>query len=59
MSKIDINEFRQVLGVGTLYPDTQLQQSCDAADQLIDGKLNYNRAFVDGYEIFNGTVTLY
>lgn len=58
MSKIDINEFRQVLGVGTLYPDSQLQDSIDSADTLIDGLLEYKRASIVSWEIYKGKVIL-
>jgi len=46
MSKIDIDELRSTLGVGTLYPDSTLQQVADAAEELIDGLLDYNRSSI-------------
>jgi len=51
MSKIDIDEFRTVLGVGTLYPDSTLQQIADAAEELIDGLLDYNRSSITAAKI--------
>lgn len=59
MSKIDIDEFRTVLGVGTLYPDTTLQQVADAAEQLIDGLLDYNRCSIASAQISNNVATYY
>lgn len=59
MAKIDIDEFRVTLGVGTLYPDEQLQQVADAADQLIDGLLDYNSASIWSYEADNANKVTY
>lgn len=59
MSKIDIDEFRTVLGVGTLYPDTTLQQVADAAEALIDGLLDYNRSSIASAAISNNVATFY
>jgi hypothetical protein len=35
MSLCTVAELRSALGVGTLYPDATLQQSCDAADAVL------------------------
>jgi hypothetical protein len=59
MSKIDIDELRTTLGVGTLYPDSTLQQVADAAEELIDGLLDYNRASIASAQISNNVVTFY
>ena len=59
MSKIDIDEFRTVLGVGTLYPDSTLQQVADAAENLIDGLLDYNRSSIASAQITNNVATYY
>jgi hypothetical protein len=59
MSKIDIDEFRTVLGVGTLYPDSTLQQVADAAENLIDGMLDYNRSSIAMAIIANNVATFY
>jgi hypothetical protein len=59
MAKIDIDEFRVTLGVGTLYPDEQLQQVADAADQLVDALLDYNTSSIWSYEANNAQVVTY
>lgn len=59
MSKIDLDEFRTVLGVGTLYPDTTLQQVADAAEALVDGLLDYNRCSIVSAQISNNVATYY
>jgi hypothetical protein len=59
MAKIDIDEFRVTLGVGTLYPDEMLQQVADAADQLVDGLLDYNTSSIWSYEADNEQVVTY
>jgi hypothetical protein len=59
MAKVDLDEFRVTLGVGTLYPDEMLQQVADAADQLVDGLLDYNVSSIWGYEADNKNVITY
>ena len=59
MSKIDIDELRTTLQVGTLYPDSTLQQVADAAENLIDGLLDYNRCSIASAQISNNVVTFF
>ena len=59
MSKIDIDEFRAILGVGTLYPDETLQQVADASEQLIDSLLDYNRSYITDAQIASNVATFY
>jgi hypothetical protein len=59
MAKIDLDEFRVTLGVGTLYPDEMLQQVADAADQLVDGLLDYNSSSIWSYEVDNANKVTY
>ena len=59
MSKIDIDELRTTLGVGTLYPDSTLQQVADAAEDLIDGLLDYNRCSIASAQLSNNVVTFW
>ena len=59
MSKIDIDEFRTVLGVGTLYPDETLQQVADASEQLIDQLLDYNRSYITEAQVSSNVATFY
>jgi len=50
---------RTTLGVGTLYPDSTLQQVADAAEDLIDGLLDYNRSSIASAQISNNVVTFW
>lgn len=59
MSKIDLDEFRATLGVGTLYPDATLQQVADSAEAIIDGMLDYNRSTINSFEVEDGYASLY
>lgn len=59
MSKIDLDEFRTVLGVANLYPDETLQQVADAAEQLVDGLLDYNRASITSAQISDNVALFY
>jgi hypothetical protein len=47
MPLIDIDEFKQVLGVGDLYEDPQLEQVMDAASDVILDQLQRYKAQVD------------
>jgi hypothetical protein len=47
MPLIDLAEFKQVLGVGDLYEDTQLEQVMEAAEDVITEYLQYYAAKVD------------
>ena len=59
MSKIDLDELRTVLGVANLYPDETLQQVADAAEQLIDGLLDYNRASITEAQVSSNVAIFY
>ena len=59
MSKIDIDELRTVLGVGTLYPDETLQQVADASEQLVDQLLDYNRSYITEAQVSNNVAIFY
>ena len=58
MSKIDIDEFRLILGVANLYPDETLQSVADAAEQLIDELLDYNRSGITSASVADEVATL-
>lgn len=59
MAKIDLDTFRTVLGVSTIYTDADLQQVADAAEDLVDGLLTYNRAYITGAQIQSNVGTFY
>jgi hypothetical protein len=47
MPLVDLAEFKTVLGVGDLYPDTQLEQVMDAASDVILDQLQRYKALID------------
>jgi len=59
MAKIDLDTFRAVLGVSTIYTDADLQQVADAAEDLVDGLLTYNRAYITAATVKTNTATFY
>lgn len=46
MSLIDLENFKDVLGVGDIYPDAQLESAMESAENLILGFLNFHRASI-------------
>ena len=46
MSLIDLEDFKDVLGVGDIYPDAQLESAMESAENLILGFLNFHRASI-------------
>lgn len=46
MSLIDIEDFKEVLDVGEIYTDEQLQPSIDAAEEVMLGLLAFHRAAI-------------
>jgi len=59
MSLCTVAELRSALGVGTLYTDATLQQTCDAADVVILPMLWNNYTFNVGHSNTATTGTLY
>ena len=59
MSKIDISQLRTVLGVSTLYTDDDLISIANAADSLVDGLLNYNKATISLAQIKDNVATFF
>ena len=47
MALVDLAELKGVLGIGNLYPDTQVQQVADAASDVILDLLNLYRSSID------------
>jgi hypothetical protein len=59
MSLCTVAELRSALGVGTLYPDATLQQSCDAADAVLIPMLWAPKWFTVAHSNIVGQGTLY
>lgn len=59
MSLCTVSELRTVLGVGTLYSDSTLQEVCDAADATLIPMLNSNKYYAIGHKNVATTGTLY
>jgi hypothetical protein len=59
MSLCTVAELRSALGVGTLYPDATLQQSCDAADAVLIPMLWAKKFFPTAHSKTTTTATLY
>lgn len=51
MAIISISELKSVLGIGSIYPDAEVQQVADAASDIILSYLEFNRASVVAVEI--------
>jgi hypothetical protein len=59
MSLCTVAELKSALGVGSLYPDATLQQSCDAADAVLIPMLWANTVFNQAHSNTTTTGTLY
>jgi hypothetical protein len=59
MSLTTVAELRSALGVGSLYPDTTLQEVCDASDAVILPMLWNNYSFNVAHSNTTNTGTLY
>lgn len=59
MSLTTVAELRTTLGVGTLYPDTTLQEVCDAADTVLTPMLWSPTQFAVAHSNIVGVGTLY
>jgi len=59
MSLCTVAELKSALGVGSLYPDATLQQSCDAADAVLIPMLWTSTWFTIGHSNVVGTGTLF
>lgn len=46
MALIDLEDFKDVLGVGDIYPDAQLESAMESAENLILGFLNFHRSSI-------------
>ena len=59
MSLCTVAELRSVLGIGALYTDAQLQEVCDAADDVLLPMLWTNSYYTIGHSRSGLTGTLY
>jgi hypothetical protein len=59
MSLCTVAELRSALGVGTLYPDATLQESCDAADAVLLPMLWRNENYAVAHSKTTTSATLY
>lgn len=53
MAIIDIEELREVLQVGEIYPDAWLQECADTASDVILSFLTFNKSGIAGVELSN------
>jgi len=59
MALTTVSELRSTLGVGTLYPDSTLQEVCDATDAVLLPMLWANNSFLVGHSNTANTGTSY
>jgi hypothetical protein len=59
MAIIDITELKSVLGIGSIYPDAEVQQVADAASDIILSYLDFNRASIVSVELEDNVATFY
>ena len=52
-------ELRTVLGIGTLYADSVVEEVCQAAENIIKGHLWYNNYYAAAISLTNNFATLY
>ena len=58
MALIDIDDFKEVLGVGDLYPDATLQTVMDTAEETLLPFLRFNRAGIINRSLTNNVAKL-
>ena len=59
MALIDIEELKDVLGIGDIYADTIVQEVADAASNVILSYLTFNEAAINSVKIENNVATYY
>jgi hypothetical protein len=57
MAIISISELKAVLGIGSIYPDAQVQQVADAASDIILSYLEFNRSSILSVGLKNNVAT--
>jgi hypothetical protein len=59
MAIISITELKSVLGIGSIYPDAEVQQVADAASDIILSYLEFNRSSIVAVELEDNVATYY
>lgn len=59
MALIDIEELKDVLGIGDIYDDAIVQEVADAASNIILSYLTFNDAAINSVKIDNNVATYY
>ena len=59
MALIDIEELKDVLGIGDIYADTIVQEVADAASNIILSYLTFNDAAIDAVKVENNVATFF
>ena len=59
MAIIDITELKAVLGIGSIYPDAEVQQVADAASDIILDYLEFNRSSIVSVKLEDNVATFY
>ena len=59
MAIISITELKAVLGIGSIYPDAEVQQVADAASDIILSYLEFNRSNIVTVELEDNVATYY
>ena len=59
MAIISISELKSVLGIGSIYPDAEVQQVADAASDIILSYLEFNRSSIVAVELNDNVATYY
>lgn len=57
MSLIDLEDFKDVLGVGDIYPDAQLESAMESAENLILGFLQFHSASIIAVSLRSNVAT--
>lgn len=59
MALVDLEEFRDVLGVDDVYPDALLEQAIDAATNVILGYLTFNKTAITAASVTDNVAKIY
>lgn len=57
MALIDLEDFKDVLGVGDIYPDAQLESAMESAENLILGFLTFHSASITAVKLASNVAT--
>lgn len=59
MALIDLDELKSVLGIGDIYPDAEVQEVADAAENIILSYLTFNDTAINAVKIENNVATYF